>query len=127
MTNPATLNLEASKRIREVLGDEFETERAWVEMTHDGQWDNLPWDTAKILSRRLKFAKSPNFQELIRLLPAIAKAKGLENDQIRMRIAPDVPLDFNQLWVYALSEIYMHAPTPEEAMERISKRLMEIL
>lgn len=122
MTMPATLNLEASKKVREVLGEGYDTE--WVSPKGVNGWQMYRVDDAlKLLMKDKKYPylERPTFQELIRLMGKIAdKAKWpfISNCPDKLTLE-SVAEDF--LWTY------INQPTPEEAMERISKRLMEII
>lgn len=102
-----TLNLEASKKVYELLGDTYASEREYS--PQEG------YNTGGFVYPRL------NFSELIRLLPKIGEKKGWSEDvwdsnRINLRRMSHI-----------LAEIYMLAPTEERGMEEVSKYLLSVL
>lgn len=109
-----TLSLSCSRKIYELLGDTYETERKWVEMTTDGQWDNFSARDARILPDRLKKIGAPNFGETVRLMSAINMAKNW-NPWADQTILKKIVI------------LYAEAPTDEYGMAKVSQYLENIL
>lgn len=92
-----TLSLEASKKVFEIVG-EYETEEFTEEVRE-------PWVVC---------IPRPNFAELIRVLPKIAKVKGWADYEC--------PLFFQDI-----GALYMSGKTEQEGMAAVEKYLMELL
>lgn len=130
------LNLEASKKVYELLGDTYETEFFWDKWC-EHIYPCVPSDHKLKVHSEADFTKdgselyfyepsddaisAPNFSELIRLLPKIGEKKGWSEDvwdsnRINLRRMSHI-----------LAEIYMLAPTEEQGMEEVSKYLLKVL
>lgn len=128
------LNLEASKKVYELLGDTYETEFFWDKWC-EHIYPCMPSDHKLKVHSEADFTKdgselyfyepsddaisAPNFSELIRLLPKIGEKKGWSV----IDGYPTEALAKAQL----MTEMYMLAPTEEQGMEEVSKYLLKIL
>ena len=115
-----TLNLEASKKVYELLG--------WLDVEkhfgkHRGSNKVHPTDPMSHSCRRDGCIPLPNLGELIRLLPKIGEKKGWEFEEFFGRVT----IAKVRIVAYHLANYYLEAPSPEEGMEEVSKYLLSII
>lgn len=115
-----TLNLEASKKVYELLGDTYETENEWKRTkSYPFHVNRKEWRSAK--ETRLESFNTPTFPELIRLLPKIGEKKGWLKTTFCMGDVSARTVGEDLTW------LYMNAPTEEQGMEEVSKYLLKVL
>lgn len=110
-----TLNLEASKKVYELLGDTYKTRDSFSEKEEP---DCLCGDHVE---PGYKLIPKPNFSELIRLLPKIGEKKGWLKATFCMGDVSARTVGEDLTW------LYMNAPTEEQGMEEVSKYLLKVL
>lgn len=125
---PAVLTLECAKKIREVLGETYETGNDWVEHYNYEQptrkgtlvWDVYPRDETDKVDY---IVPAPDFAETIRLMPKLDEKVhwGFYNEYMG-----DEEL-MRDRHVKQMAIIYMLAPTPEQGMIEISEYILKII
>ena len=119
---PSTLSLSCSKKLYELLGQTYETEKYRDKQGRETTFGVGP----SILSERcedgsrictsdlVKYTPAPSFSETIRLLPRIAEKNEWSE---------------NGLWGSAddIAQMYMLSDTEEEGMEQVSNYLEALL
>ena len=99
----ATLSLSCSRKIYELLGDTYETEK-----------HHSIWRGETVLDIETGSIPAPSFSETIRLLPKIAEKKGWEDYECA-------------LFLYDVYPLYVYTATEEEGMAKVSEYLEKTL
>lgn len=111
---PSTLSLSCSKKLYELLGEKFNTEQHWAEVT-DSDGETAKYSVVDYYNcSDVNCVPASSFSETIRLLPKIAERKEWKDYEC--------PLFFQDV-----GTIYMSAPTEEEGMKRVSDYLEALL
>ena len=121
---PATLTLEASKKVRELLGDTEKTRMLWSE-SNIGEYGLRVCRDGSTYSE--DDINAPDFGETIRLLPLIAEKKGWPpypmSPAVNFHASPPTADELARRFLYR----YMKASSPEEGMRLISEEIMRLV
>lgn len=103
---PSTLSLSCSKKLYELLGETYETEK-----------HHSVWRGETVLDIETGSIPAPSFSETIRLLPKIGEKAGLDG--------------YGKESIETVSEkcmlLFQEAPTEEEGMKQVSDYLEALL